>query len=333
MAGAHGASPPDIVGPVSIPVIPPSVESFLAWAPQPIPVIPAIAVLLAVAYLIGLLRVRKQHRPWPVLRAVSFLAGCGVLFLVTGTGIEGYGMRMFSVFVFQQMTLMMLVPPLLIMGSPGRLLLRAVPRSGAGSWVLRAGIWGLRSRISRVALHPVLVLPLLATMLFGIYLTGAADLLLRSWVGHLSLEIAFLLVGIILATPLVSTDPLPLRVSYPARAVDTFLEMQAHAAFGLVLTLASAPLIPFFAAVPPGWGVDPMIDQWWAGGMAWVYGEVPVIVILIATLVRWSRQEARRAPAAQAREDQELAAYNRHLQSLGFDPSMKPTAEEKERTF
>jgi len=322
-----------IIGPVNVPADAPSIAGFLAWDPQPIPVLPIIAIVLAAAYVAGFVRLRRQRRRWPVWRAVSFLLGCAFLFLVTGLAIEGYGLRMFSVFVFQQMTLMIVVPPMLVLGSPGRLLLRATPHTGAGIVLLRAAIWGLRSRISRALLHPVLVIPLLAATLFGLYLTGIADLLLRSWAGHVSIEIAFLVVGVILAIPLVSAGPLPIRVSYPARAFDAFVEMQAHAAFGLVLTLSTTPFVPFFAALPPEWGLDPMTDQRWAGVVAWVYGEIPIIVILIATLARWSRQESRRAPRERAREDREMDAYNEYLQSLhsGSDPNLSTNKKEDTR--
>ncbi|WP_369010577.1 cytochrome c oxidase assembly protein, partial [Bacillus cereus] len=58
-----------------------------------------------------------------------FLLGCLLLAAVMGLAIEGYGQVMFSVFMFQQMTLMMAVPPLLLLGAPGTLLLRSSPRN------------------------------------------------------------------------------------------------------------------------------------------------------------------------------------------------------------
>lgn len=46
---------------------------------------------------------------------------------VTGLAIDGYGYRLFSAFMFQHLTLSILVPPLLVLGAPGRLLLRSTP--------------------------------------------------------------------------------------------------------------------------------------------------------------------------------------------------------------
>ncbi|MGH1526466.1 cytochrome c oxidase assembly protein [Leifsonia sp. L25] len=90
-----------------------------------------MGVVLALAYLCGVWRLLRLRLAWPWWRTTLFLTGCGVLVALTGTGLEGYGYRMFSVFMFQQLTLMMAIPPLLILGAPGKLLLKAAPSEGA----------------------------------------------------------------------------------------------------------------------------------------------------------------------------------------------------------
>jgi putative membrane protein len=310
----------DIDGPVWIPTLPPSFEQFLAPSLQPIPVLPALALLLATVYTIGATRMWTHGRRWSVIRTACFLLGCALLAVVTGAGIEGYGYELFSVFMFQQLTLMMVVPPLLILGSPGTLLLRATPHRGLGRVVLRLGLGALRSPAARYALHPASVIPFAALSYLGLYLTGAADLLLRTWIGHVGLEIAFLAIGILVATPLVSADPLPRRTSFVFRIVDTFAEMQIHAILGLVLMLTLTPIIPFFAAPPESWDIDPAVDQAAAGILAWTYGELPLLIILIVTLARWERRDTRQAAASQDRNDSELDEYNDYLRRLNPNP-------------
>ena len=114
---------PSVEGPVWVPTEPPSLENFLAPTMQPIPLIPAIALVLAVLYLAGATRLWTARRRWSVWRTLCFLTGCAATAVTMGAGIEGYGLRMFSVFMFQQLTLMMFVPALLVLGSPGTLLL------------------------------------------------------------------------------------------------------------------------------------------------------------------------------------------------------------------
>ena len=271
---------------------------------------------------------RARGNRWPAIRTACFLVGCLLLSTITGLGVEGYGFGMFSVFMFQQLTLMMVVAPLLVLGSPGTLLLRAMPHRGVGRWVLRLALGGLRSRAAKFALHPALVIPLMLLCFFGLYLGGVANVLLRTWTGHIFLEVVFLMVGILVTAPLVSSDPLPRRRSYVSRLFDVFIEMQVHAIFGLVMLLSATPLVDFFVtASPEAWNVDPVRDQGVAGILAWTYGELPLVIILIATLSRWYSQDTTRAAKAQVRSDAETDAYNEYLarlQQRDVEPTAKP---------
>ncbi|UOW02009.1 cytochrome c oxidase assembly protein [Agrococcus sp. SCSIO52902] len=296
---------------------PPSLEQFLLPGSTGAPVLPVLAAIMAIAYAAGVTRLRRQRRHWPPLRTAWFLLGCGTLAAVTGTRIDAYGQLLFSVLMFQQLALMMVIAPLLALGSPGTLLLRATPRDGAGRAVLRVAVSGLRSRAARFALHPALVIPLMLLCFFGLYVGGAADALLQVDAGHILMEAAFLLVGLLITVPLVSSDPLPRRPSYPGRLFDIFLEMQVHAAFGLVMLFSSAPFVRHFAtSAPAEWRVDPVHDQGVAGVLAWTFGELPLVTMLVVTLARWQRRDRSRAGAQQRRADQETEAYNAYLAQL-----------------
>lgn len=166
-------------------------------------------------------------------------------------------------------------------------------------------------------MHPALVIPLMLLCFFGLYLGGIANVLLRTWAGHTFLEVLFLIVGILVTAPLVSSDPLPRRKSYVGRLFDVLVEMQVHAIFGLVMLLSTTPFVDFFVtAAPEAWGVDPVRDQGIAGILAWTYGELPLVTILIVTLGRWYSQDTTRAAKAQSRSDAETDAYNEYLKRL-----------------
>lgn len=314
------ASGVEISGPVWIPSQPPSLETYLAPTLQPVPVLPALAVVLAVLYLAGAIRVWASGRRWSVAATLSFLTGCVVIAVVMGAGVEGYGLRLFSVFMFQQLTLMMAVPPLLVLGRPGTLLLRALPHNAAGRAAMGAARWGLRSRLGRFAIHPALMIPLFLLSFYGIYLSPLADRLLRTWAGHVGLELLFLVAGILFTVPVLSTDPLPTRQTHVGRALDLFVEMPLHAFFGVVLMMAPVPLVAFFASPPAAWGVDPLREQQVAGGLAWSYGEAPTLFMLLLVLARWQRADAAQAEVTDrqidAQGNAELDAYNAYLARL-----------------
>jgi putative membrane protein len=302
------------------PEAPPGLAAFLDVGPLPAPVLPVIAGVLAVAYGAGVVSVKASGRPWLVRRSMSFLVGCVILAATTGLALEAYGTRLFSVFMFQQLTLMILVPPLLVLGAPGTLMMRAVPHRGLGRLILRAAHGMLKSRVARVALHPALGLALFILAFYGLYFSGLADVLLRTIGGHVALEVAFLAFGILFAIPVLSPDPLPIRTTHSGRILDVFAEMALHAFFGVILMVSIVPLVPAFASPPTAWDVDPLADQQWAGGLAWSYGEAPTVLILVYLVHRWYRDDTRRAARADRTADQsgnpELAQYNQYLEQL-----------------
>lgn len=305
---------------VNIPAAPPGMEEFLAFQVQPLPVIPVLGVLLAALYLSGAIRLWVTGGRWSVGRTVCFLLGCLATVMVTGLGVEGYGYVMFSVFMFQQLTLMMLIPPLLVLGSPGTLLLRATPHHGWGRVVLQLAMWGLRGRVGRWLLHPAFAVPLFLFFFYGLYLADLADPILALPLGHLGLELGFLAAGVLFTIPILSSDPLPIRMSYPARTIDLAAEVALHAFFGVFIMISPSLILDSFANPPPSLGVDPLADQGVAGGLAWSYGEGPTVLMLLYILHRWFRDDTSKAAAADLRAarhgDPDLDAYNEYLAHL-----------------
>ncbi|WP_338061388.1 cytochrome c oxidase assembly protein [Microbacterium hydrocarbonoxydans] len=189
-------------------------------------------------------------------RTVSFLLGCVLLAAVTGLGVETYGQALVSVFMFQQLTLMMMVPPLLVLGSPGTLLLRATPHHGAGRLVLTAAHGALRSRprngysvrgplsrstCSRSTASTLRVLPMPSSLSPGSRRTRGRIPPRRRALHH----------------PILSSDPLPVRLGHGARALDVFAEAALHAFFGVFLMMASTILVGSFVAPTEALGIDP----------------------------------------------------------------------------
>ncbi|KHK95858.1 membrane protein [Microbacterium mangrovi] len=306
---------------VWLPQGPPTLPDLLTLAPGLFPLLPLVASVLAAAYAAGATRLWMQRRRWPVWRSACFLLGCLALAATTGLGLESYGYALLSVFMFQQLTLMMLIPPLLVLGSPGTLLLRATPHRGLGRAVLRAAHGGLRSRAARWVLSPWFALPLSLAAYYGLYLAGLADRILTTTAGHIALEVAFLTAGILFTIPVLTSDPVPVRLTHAGRAVDIFAEAALHVFFGVLLMMATTVLVDAFSAPTIALGLDPIADQRLAGGLAWSYGEAPTLLVLLYVMHRWFRDDTARAAAAgryaDAHGDPELDAYNAYLTRLG----------------
>ncbi|MDD0856647.1 cytochrome c oxidase assembly protein [Arthrobacter alpinus] len=69
----------------------------------------------------------------------------------------------------------------------------------------------------------------------ALYLTDVISIVMRIPFGHDALLFIFLVLGVISAIPLWSSDPLPRVTSFAVRFVDIVVELQIHAVFGLIL--------------------------------------------------------------------------------------------------
>jgi putative membrane protein len=287
-----------------------------------------VAVALAALYLAGLLRLRRRGIAWPALRTVSFLAGCATVFYVAASGLQAYGMALFSVHMVQHMVLTMLSPLAMLLGAPVTLALRTLSTSrGPAGAPRRLLLWGLHSRLGRIVSHPAFTVPLFIASLYGVYLTPIFDDLMASRTGHTLMLLHFLGTGLLFFGPILAVDPWPRRSGPGGRMLELMLPVPFHAFFGVVVMMSSSLLLASFADPPASWHIDPMWDQGSAGGIAWAFGELPTVLVLAYVVAQWSKSEDRANRSAErareraiargeSGEDPELTAYNERLRRL-----------------
>jgi putative membrane protein len=287
-----------------------------------------LAVLLAVGYGGGLWRLHRRGVRWPVVRTVSWLAGCASLLYVTASGLQSYGMVLFSLHMVQHMVLTMISPLLLLMGAPVTLALRALPAvPGPAGMPRRLLLTGLHSRLGQLVASPFFTVPLFIASLYGIYFTPVFDDLMSTVPGHTLMLVHFLVTGLLFFGPILAVDPWPRRTGHGGRMLELLLPAPFHAFFGVAVMMSSSVLFASFADPPASWGVDPLYDQGAAGGIAWSFGEFPTVLVLAVVFFSWARSEERRNRAAdrvhdravargESGEDAELTAYNERLRRL-----------------
>lgn len=274
-----------------------------------------VAVVCFAIYLVGAISLWVRGKRWGVGSTLLFTVGCLLWFAVTGLQVNTYAEDLVSVLLFQQITLMVVASPFLLMGSPGRLLLRATPRRGLGRHILRAALSAYRSSTAQVLLHPATVIIIAVVSFPALYLTDILSWFLELPSGHLVLLTLSLTFGMVGGAPLWSLDPLPRAPSFVVRIVDVLLEIQIHAIFGLVLLRSTEPMFRWYADDPEAWGISRALDQAIAGGLIWSYGELPLIIVLIVTVSKWRTSDLRQAKRREAQEDVEMDAYNAYLAS------------------
>jgi putative membrane protein len=304
-----------------VPSEPPAWERMFLVHLEAWSVVAWLSILGTLLYLAGVVRLRRTGVRWPWWRTASWLVGTASVFLVTGTWLNGYSMALFSIHMVQHMVLAMISPLFLLVGAPMTLALRALPRGRGTAGTPRALLLNaLHSRVARVVSSPMFTVPLFIASLYGIYFTPVFDALMSNPAGHQFMLAHFVVTGLLFFGPIVAQDPWPRQHSHPARILELVVPIPFHAFFGVAVMIASTLLVDTFANPPVAWGIDPIGDQTVAGGIAWSFGELPTVLVLIVVLVSWAGSDERRARAmdraAERTGDAELAAYNAKLRAL-----------------
>jgi cytochrome c oxidase assembly factor CtaG len=305
----------NLPGPVSVATLATTwrIDPFLGTA----------ALVLAIAYLLGVRRLLRRGDHWPVGRTIAWTAGCLTLLLATSSGVRAYGSAMFSVHMAEHMTLNMFIPVVLVLGAPVTLALRALPPAAKGAppgpreWVLQF----VHAPVTRVLSHPVTAFVLFTGSLYAVYFTPLFDTLVRYHWGHELMSVHFLLTGYLFFWGIIGIDPGPKRLPFLGRLGLLFAVMPFHAFFGIAtMTMTNAMGDDFYRSLGLHWVPSLSDDQHLGGAIAWGSSELPVIIVVIALVTQWARQDRRAGARADRHSDDgyddDLDAYNAMLAEL-----------------
>jgi len=303
---------------------------------QAAPAVTASVVALAGLYLWGVVRIGRQHpaRPWPRWRTLLFFAGLAVVVLALQSGIGSYDDVVFWDHMVQHLMLIMVAPPLLIFGQPITLLLHA-SRNPLHTWVKRI----LRSPVASFLTWPVFGFAAYAVAIVVLHLTALANLIARNHMAHDAEHVVFLLVGYLFFLPIIGSEPIKWRLSYPAKLLLLFLIMPVDTFTGLVLGYANGGTPGLPAGARPVWAGTATADLHAGGATMWIAGDALMFAMMMIVFLMWSTdsrvesrsrgwlEAARRATVAPGAssadtdtdiddDDQQLAAYNEYLSRL-----------------
>ncbi len=275
------------------------------------------SIVLGVMYLLGVRRLHKRGDAWPVGRTVAFLLGCLILLIVTSSGIGRYSTASFSVHMGAHMALSMLVPVLLALGGALTLTLRALPVAGKNGapgpreWVLAA----LHSPVSRFMTNPIVAAVLFVGGFYALYMGGIFGAVLNNHTAHLLMNAHFILSGYLFYWVVIGVDPAPRQIEPITKLAMVFGSLPFHAFFGITLMSMNTVMGGwYYRGLGLDWNSDLMADQQLGGGIAWATGEIPLVLVMLALLIQWSRSDNRDAKrsdrAADRDHDADLSAYN-----------------------
>lgn len=264
---------------------------------------------------------RRRGDSWPAGRTWAWLLGWIVVVLATSSGLGRYSGPDFGIHMIGHMTLNMLAPGLLVLGGVMTLLLRtAKPRPAGAAGVHEWLTWLMHWRGMRVLFNPLLVFVLYITSYYGLYLTPLFGEYMKYHWFHQLMNVHFVIVGYLYYSLVVGVDRTPRPLPHIAKLGYVLAAMPFHAFFGVIL-MSSHHIIAeqYYHYLDMPWA-NLTESQFFAGGVAWAGGELPLIMVIIILALQWARQDARtqrRTDRSFDRtHDSELETYNEMMRAL-----------------
>ena len=221
-------------------------------------VAPLLAGTAAAAYLAGAWSV-----PWRRRRTASFVAGTAVLAaapLVPSASLAGH--------MTEHALLIGVAAPLLVLGAPGALAMRALPPRARGACVAL-----LRSRAAAVVAHPAVTWSLFVAVQWTFHVTPLIEASETRPALHAFEHVAFVAAGILFWVPVIGSNPVPRRLGGAERSLYLFFAVPAVDMAGVALMARGEE----------------------AAGVAMLAGSLPVVLGAIVVTWRWIVSEERRA--------------------------------------
>ncbi|MGH2753511.1 MAG: cytochrome c oxidase assembly protein [Actinomycetota bacterium] len=264
-----------------------AVEPTLASALTAWPIEPFVWLFVIGA---GWSYLRAARRPpgWPRSRTIHLLLGLGALWLALATPVAVYAESLLWVHMVQHLLVLLVAAPLIALGAPIALALRA----SSPGWRARL-LAVLGSRFGRSISHPALTWTLFAAVLWASHLSGFYNFALETPLVHVVEHLVYLGAAFLFWQPVVGLDPRPGRLSPPARVGYLLAALPMQSFLGLVLYSADRVLYPHYASVARDWGPGPLDDQTAAALIMWLGGDGLMLIALGFALAAWMRHEAR----------------------------------------
>jgi putative membrane protein len=268
-----------------------------SWDPTVIGGLLALAVLYVTAWRRGILRGDDDVRPWfsnARWRPAYFAIGLFVAFIALQSPIDRGGDEyLFLIHMLQHLLLMMVAPPLMILGVVG-----AKPLPPNRFRAVRA-LW-------RRATRPWIALVLFNAVMLVWHLPMLYDTTLTVEPVHIAEHLSFTAVGLIFWWGIV--DPIrgemTVLVSPLEKIAALVISGIPPTVLGILFALAPTAFYSFYVHAPRLWGISPITDQQIGGVFMLGLGNIVYFVAIIIIFMRLlgptahDEEEARRLAEA-----------------------------------
>lgn len=263
------------------------------------PEVVLVVGLVALAYGLAVRRGARAGFRTTVAQQRLFYAGVAAMFVSASWPIHDLAeQRLFSVHMVQHTLISLVVPPLLLQGTPAWMARRLLALGGGR--LLRAV-----RQLSR---------PLIALLLFNAYIVvshvpSVVEVQLTSEVGHFLLHAVLFTTAVLMWMPVLSPLPEVPRLAPLAQMVYLFLQSIVPTVPASFLTLSESVLYERYSTFPSLWGATALGDQRVAGLVMKLVGGLILLGFIAVVLFKWANREqvadrtARRAGLSRIPDD------------------------------
>jgi putative membrane protein len=184
---------------------------------------------------------------------------------------------LFSAHMIQHLVLTLVVPPLLLAGTPG--------------WMLRPLLGPPRVRaLAEWALKPTTCFAIFNLVLAAWHLPPLYNLALAHHNVHILQHLLFIAASVVMWWPLMSPLEEVPRLSYPGQMLYCFLMTLPMSIIAVYITMADRVLYPLYAIAPRVWSITPLEDQRYGGLIMWIPGGLFFYSVMTVVFVKWARR-------------------------------------------
>jgi putative membrane protein len=220
--------------------------------------------------------VRRSH-------VIYFTLGLIFIFVALVTPIDSLSNEaLFSAHMVQHITLMLLAPACLLLGTPGY-------------WIRTLYDLPVLKRLLPIVTHPLVTLIAFNAVMWIWHVPTLYEGALRNPNLHIVEHLMFLAVGVLLWLPVIHDVPPGHVLSYPTRIAYLFACMVSSSILGAIFTFAPTIAFPYYGNAPLTFGLEPMTDQALAGLIMWIPGSGVFFVAILAVFAAWLNSEDRKA--------------------------------------
>ncbi len=255
-----------------------------AWNFAPPVVIGLLVAVLGYYLALRQLAMSGRRLP-PTWQIASYYGGLVTVAIALLGPVDGFNDELFLMHMLQHLLLMQVAAPLILLGRPVQVAIRAISAKRSGP-VLKTV---LRPRWVRTGLT-LLTAPLVATIGYNAnlimwHVPNLYDAALRSGTVHDLEHAMFFGFALLFWWPIIDPVPRHHKMAKHWAIATIFLTMVVGIGIGAILTLAQSLIYPFYATTVKPWGLTPMVDQQIGGLIMWVGGGFLYLIILVGMLI------------------------------------------------